>query len=303
MSRINVKDFDNTFHHNLEINKSKIELKMDKLRRALSGDDAEEEAGIMPQVGDSISLRGGNTRETSIMQHTTPTTLFCPPTTLFCPPTTLFCPLLLHSLSLSHLVVSSILQVSDAYSTIGTLEFGCNTASNSVNISSCPHIQNSAPLGQCLLMDATTLSWSTRIKGFIICFVCGILCSLLGSLSMFLGKDNLFCVRYPLLLARVTLHVSGEGNGDVCGLLYSREHHLNREVSRNTCFLMGPFNQVKKMFAPTRVIATILVIVLFGLTLFAAIGVVELFFRQVTSRVSIHYLLHVRHRGNTCPEQ
>ncbi|CAG2054090.1 unnamed protein product [Timema podura] len=49
------------------------------------------------------------------------------------------------------------------------------------------------------LMDATTLSWSTRIKGFIICFVCGILCSLLGSLSMFLGKGMvMFAVFYTL---------------------------------------------------------------------------------------------------------
>lgn len=36
---------------------------------------------------------------------------------------------------------------------------------------------------------------------------------------------------------------------------------------------MGPVNQLKKMFAPTRVIATIIVIVMFGLTLFAAVGV------------------------------
>nr|CAD7590853.1 unnamed protein product [Timema genevievae] len=96
------------------------------------------------------------------------------------------------------------------------------------------------------LMDATTLSWSTRIKGFIICFVCGILCSLLGSLSMFLGKGMvMFAVFYTL--------------GNIISI-------------GSTCFLMGPFNQVKKMFAPTRVIATILVIVLFGLTLFAAVG-------------------------------
>jgi len=36
---------------------------------------------------------------------------------------------------------------------------------------------------------------------------------------------------------------------------------------------MGPVNQIKKMFAPTRVIATIVVIVMFGLTLFAALWV------------------------------
>lgn len=36
---------------------------------------------------------------------------------------------------------------------------------------------------------------------------------------------------------------------------------------------MGPVNQIKKMFAPTRVIATIVVLVMFGLTLFAALWV------------------------------
>lgn len=41
----------------------------------------------------------------------------------------------------------------------------------------------------------------------------------------------------------------------------------------STCFLMGPFNQFKKMFASTRIVATIVVIVSFGMTLFAAIGV------------------------------
>ncbi|KAJ8964395.1 hypothetical protein NQ314_004932 [Rhamnusium bicolor] len=39
----------------------------------------------------------------------------------------------------------------------------------------------------------------------------------------------------------------------------------------STCFLMGPFNQIKKMFAPTRFIATIIVIVAFALTLVAAL--------------------------------
>lgn len=45
----------------------------------------------------------------------------------------------------------------------------------------------------------------------------------------------------------------------------------------STCFLMGPFNQIKKMFASTRVIATIIVIVSLILTLVAAIVVRFLF--------------------------
>lgn len=41
----------------------------------------------------------------------------------------------------------------------------------------------------------------------------------------------------------------------------------------STCFLMGPFSQLKKMFAPTRAIATCVVIATFILTLIAAIVV------------------------------
>lgn len=36
---------------------------------------------------------------------------------------------------------------------------------------------------------------------------------------------------------------------------------------------MGPVNQLKKMFASTRIIATLVVLVSLGMTLFAAIGV------------------------------
>ncbi|XP_046990566.1 vesicle transport protein SFT2B [Schistocerca americana] len=95
------------------------------------------------------------------------------------------------------------------------------------------------------LMESTTLSWSTRLKGFIVCFLIGILCSILGSFSLFFSRGLvLFAVFYTL--------------GNIITLA-------------STCFLMGPVNQIKKMFAPTRVIATIMVIVMFGLTLFAAI--------------------------------
>lgn len=45
----------------------------------------------------------------------------------------------------------------------------------------------------------------------------------------------------------------------------------------STCFLMGPVNQVKKMFAATRVIATILVFISIGITLFAALHVSEIY--------------------------
>lgn len=41
----------------------------------------------------------------------------------------------------------------------------------------------------------------------------------------------------------------------------------------STCFLMGPFSQIKKMFAATRIIATVLVFVAIAMTLFAALHV------------------------------
>ncbi|KAF6208248.1 hypothetical protein GE061_016700 [Apolygus lucorum] len=94
-------------------------------------------------------------------------------------------------------------------------------------------------------MDATTLSWETRIKGFILCFVVGIIISLFGSLSLFLGKGlTLFAVFYTL--------------GNIVSLL-------------STCFLMGPVNQVKKMFAPTRVVATVVALSMIVVTFIVAI--------------------------------
>ncbi|XP_066600722.1 vesicle transport protein SFT2A isoform X2 [Prorops nasuta] len=95
------------------------------------------------------------------------------------------------------------------------------------------------------IMDQTTLSWSTRIKGFAICFIIGILCSFLGSFALFLKKGlTVFAVFYTL--------------GSVTSLA-------------STCFLMGPVNQVKKMFAPTRAIATVLVFFSIAMTLVAAL--------------------------------
>ncbi|XP_076548201.1 vesicle transport protein SFT2B isoform X1 [Osmia lignaria lignaria] len=95
-----------------------------------------------------------------------------------------------------------------------------------------------------VVMDQSTLSWSTRIKGFAICFIVGILCSFLGSFALFLHKGlTIFAVFYTL--------------GNVISLA-------------STCFLMGPCSQLKKMFASTRIVATILVFVAIGMTLFAA---------------------------------
>ncbi|XP_041353826.1 vesicle transport protein SFT2B-like [Gigantopelta aegis] len=94
--------------------------------------------------------------------------------------------------------------------------------------------------------DATTLSWSTRIKGFIVCFALGIVLSTLGTCLLF-AKNGLtiFAVLYTV--------------GNLLSL-------------GSTCFLMGPVNQIKKMFAKTRIIATILVVLMFILTLVFALA-------------------------------
>ncbi|KXJ26097.1 vesicle transport protein SFT2A [Exaiptasia diaphana] len=91
--------------------------------------------------------------------------------------------------------------------------------------------------------DATTLSWSTRIKGFIICFIVGVFCSVLG--VIFLWKDvRLFAVFYSI--------------GNVVALA-------------STCFLMGPCKQLKNMFKEKRLIATIIMLTCLVLTLCAAL--------------------------------
>lgn len=99
------------------------------------------------------------------------------------------------------------------------------------------------------LNETTTLSWTTRLKGFLFCFILGILLSFLGSFALFLNKGlTVFAVLYTL--------------GNIISIA-------------STCFLMGPFNQFKKMFASTRAIATVIVLVSFTCTLLAALWVFQ----------------------------
>uniref|UniRef100_A0A672YP55 Vesicle transport protein n=1 Tax=Sphaeramia orbicularis TaxID=375764 RepID=A0A672YP55_9TELE len=94
------------------------------------------------------------------------------------------------------------------------------------------------------VLDASTLSYSTRLKWFVICFAAGILCSILGTALLFLpGGIKLFAVFYTL--------------GNIAAL-------------SSTCFLMGPLKQLKRMFEPTRLIATIVMLLCLVLTLCAA---------------------------------
>ncbi|XP_036172172.1 vesicle transport protein SFT2A isoform X1 [Myotis myotis] len=84
------------------------------------------------------------------------------------------------------------------------------------------------------VLDASSLSFSTRVKWFAICFVSGIFFSILGTGLLWLpGGIKLFAVFYTF--------------GNIAALA-------------STCFLMGPFKQLKKMFETTRLLATVVML-------------------------------------------
>ncbi|NXS11677.1 SFT2A protein, partial [Neodrepanis coruscans] len=91
------------------------------------------------------------------------------------------------------------------------------------------------------VLDASTLSFGTRVRWFAICFVAGIVCSFLVSEEWVLP-----CALF---------------------LFYSRISFIF--VFSITCFLMGPLKQLKAMFEPKRLIATIVMLVCLILTLCA----------------------------------
>ncbi|XP_025722325.1 vesicle transport protein SFT2A isoform X1 [Callorhinus ursinus] len=95
------------------------------------------------------------------------------------------------------------------------------------------------------VLEASSLSYNTRLKWFVICFVCGIFFSVLGTGLLWLpGGIKLFAVFYTF--------------GNLAALA-------------STCFLMGPVKQLKKMFETTRLLATIIMLLCFILTLCAAL--------------------------------
>ncbi|XP_065648348.1 vesicle transport protein SFT2A isoform X3 [Hydra vulgaris] len=101
-------------------------------------------------------------------------------------------------------------------------------------------VAETSPLMQ--ISDATTLSWSTRIKCFIACFLFGISFSILGAF-LFFKSLKLFGVFYTF--------------GNIASLA-------------STCFLMGPLKQLKNMFKEKRLIATIVMLGALTLTLCSA---------------------------------
>jgi len=106
-------------------------------------------------------------------------------------------------------------------------------------------------------LDASSLSMGTRMKGFGICFAIGVLACVLGSLSLALNPLNL-----KLFAGLYTI-----GNLMAVG---------------STLFLMGPMKQLTTMFAPTRAVASIVMLVALLLTLCSAFwwkkGVLALMF-------------------------
>jgi len=93
-------------------------------------------------------------------------------------------------------------------------------------------------------LDASTLSWSTRIKGFAACFIIGLVISLLSTMMLSFGSLAGFALLYSF--------------GNITALA-------------STLFLMGPVAQCQKMFEPTRLIATILMLTFLILTLMSAL--------------------------------
>ncbi|KAM6893022.1 vesicle transport protein SFT2B-like isoform 1-T1 [Lycodopsis pacificus] len=93
--------------------------------------------------------------------------------------------------------------------------------------------------------QVSTLAWGTRMKGFIVCFVLGIVCSVLGSCMLWIPRVGLavFAVLYSV--------------GNVSALA-------------STMFLIGPCRQLKTMCAKERALATVIMMVCLVLTLCAA---------------------------------
>ncbi|KAE8278565.1 Vesicle transport protein SFT2B SFT2 domain-containing protein 2 [Larimichthys crocea] len=93
--------------------------------------------------------------------------------------------------------------------------------------------------------QASTLAWGTRMKGFVICFILGVFCSILGTCMLWIPGIGLavFAVLYSV--------------GNICALA-------------STMFLIGPFRQLKTMCAKERALATAIMLVCLVLTLCAA---------------------------------
>ena len=96
------------------------------------------------------------------------------------------------------------------------------------------------------ISKATTLSWETRVYCFVGCYILGTLLSIGGSIMLMVPVTGiiLFAVFFSL--------------GNVVQLA-------------STCLLKGPLKQIKEMFASSRWIATVIMLVFLVLTLVVAL--------------------------------
>ncbi|KAG0294351.1 hypothetical protein BGZ96_001346 [Linnemannia gamsii] len=92
-------------------------------------------------------------------------------------------------------------------------------------------------------LSCFTLNRTQRLYGFGICFVVGFLISVLSTLSLVTGMLGVFAVFFTL--------------GNIISLL-------------STTFLIGPGKQIKTMFAPVRMVASIVFLALIVITLIVA---------------------------------
>ncbi|KAF9352709.1 hypothetical protein BGX26_009495 [Mortierella sp. AD094] len=92
-------------------------------------------------------------------------------------------------------------------------------------------------------LSCFTLDRTQRLYGFGICFIVGFLISILSTLSLTTGMVGLFAVFFTL--------------GNIISLL-------------STTFLIGPGKQIKTMFAPVRMVASIVFLSLIVITLVVA---------------------------------
>ncbi|KAA0717582.1 Vesicle transport protein SFT2A SFT2 domain-containing protein 1 [Triplophysa tibetana] len=120
------------------------------------------------------------------------------------------------------------------------------------------------------IMDGTTLSYSTRVKWFVICFAAGILSSILAAIvlkAVAFQHHQVAEVSYMLMLMGTALLFLPKAGIKLFAVFYTLG---NIAALSSTCFLMGPLKQLKRMFEPTRLIATIVMLLCLVLTLCAA---------------------------------
>ncbi|NXB55497.1 SFT2B protein, partial [Struthidea cinerea] len=115
------------------------------------------------------------------------------------------------------------------------------------------------PSGLAEVIDSTSLGWGTRLKGFVACFAIGCLCSILPVNFFPLSLND--CIMGSCLL-----WIPKKGL-----VLFAVFYTLGNIASiGSTMFLMGPMKQLKRMFEPTRLIATIVMLLCLVLTLCSA---------------------------------